>query len=266
MVAAMSARLGPKAPAAGPPETVPFGRLDVAPADKPALVARLFSGVAARYDLMNDLMSAGVHRLWRRALVAALELKPGAHVLDLAGGTGDIARRILEADDGARGVAVTVCDLTPAMLAEGRRRAWDRGRASGLAWVCAEAARLPFAARSFDACTLAFGLRNMTRPEPALAEVRRVLRPGARFLCLEFSPDVAPALAPVYDAATGRVIPALGEIVAGDREAYQYLVDSIRRFPTSARLAEMIAEAGFAGVRARAFAGGIAALHSAWRA
>ena len=243
------------------PETVPFGLRDVDPAEKPALVAGIFDTVAARYDLMNDLMSGGVQRLWKRAMVAALEPKAGARLLDLAGGTGDIAGRILD----RHAVDVTVCDLTPAMLLEGRRRAWDKGRVGTPQWVCGDGLALPFAERHFDGCTLAFGLRNFARIEPALAEIARVLRPGGRFLCLEFSPEVAAPLAPLYDAFSDRVIPALGRIVAGDEESYSYLVESIRRFPAPQALSAMMAEAGFAGIRARKLSAGIVALHSAWR-
>ena len=197
-------------------------------------------------------------------MVAALAPRPEARILDLAGGTGDIAARILDRYR-AQAPRVTVCDLTPGMLVEGRRRAWDAGRVREPSWVCANGDALPFAARRFDACTLAFGLRNFTRIEPALDEICRVLRPGARFLCLELSPRVASALAPLYDAFSERIIPVLGEAITGDRAAYSYLVDSIRRFPDSERLSRMIAAGGFAGVRARPFSGGIAVLHSAWR-
>lgn len=242
-------------------KTVPFGLRDIDPAEKPALVAGIFDSVAARYDLMNDLMSGGVQRLWKRAMVAALEPKAGARVLDLAGGTGDIAKRILD----RHAVDVTVCDLTPAMLLEGRRRAWDAGRVGTPQWVCGSGDALPFPDRHFDACTIAFGLRNFAKIEPGLTEIARVLRPGARFLCLEFSPEVAAPLAPLYDTFSDRIIPALGKIVADDQDSYTYLVESIRRFPAPDALSAMMAEAGFAGIRARKLSAGIVALHGAWR-
>lgn len=215
---------------------------------------RVFSSVARFYDLMNDLMSLGAHRLWRREAVAALRLRPGARALDLAGGTGDIAFRL----EPRAGLAV-VCDANPAMLGEGR------GRGSGSVRSCADAEALPFAAATFDAAAVAFGLRNMPRIDAALAEVARVLRPGGRFVCLEFGPAVAPALAPAYAAWSRFAIPALGAAVAGDRAAYEYLVDSIRRFPPPEALSAALARAGFAGVRARALSGGIVWLHCGWR-
>ena len=228
---------------------------------KRSRVARVFSSVAPRYDAMNDLMSLGVHRLWRRAMVRALRPAPEARILDLAGGTGDMARRLLAA--GVRRVAV--CDANPAMLGEGRRRAWDRGIVRGVAWCCGDAEALPFPRASFDAAAVAFGIRNVARIDRALAETARVLAPGGRFACLEFSPAVAPALAPLYDAWSRRAIPALGAAVTGDRAAYEYLVESIRRFPAPDAFAAMIGKAGFAGVRARALSGGIAWLHTGWR-
>lgn len=250
---------------AGGPEsgtTVPFGSDDVDPAEKPSLVGEVFTRVADRYDLMNDLMSAGVHRLWKRSMVAALDLKAHAQVLDLAGGTGDIAFRTL-----ARWPApsVAVCDINAAMLEEGRTRAWNRGLIHGLTWTCGDAEALPFDDGQFDACTMAFGLRNVTHIERALDEIRRVLRPGGRFLCLEFSPRVTPGLEGLYDAFSYRLIPAIGQAVTGDRAAYDYLVESIRRFPDPDRLAEMIGDAGFAGIRIHPYSGGIAVLHAAWR-
>jgi demethylmenaquinone methyltransferase/2-methoxy-6-polyprenyl-1,4-benzoquinol methylase len=244
------------------PETVPFGRSDVDPATKAAMVERIFTTVAGRYDLMNDLMSGGLHRWWKREMIGELGLQAGGRLLDLAGGTGDIAFRVR---NDVEDPEITICDINPAMLGEGRKRAWNRGAIGGLEWICADAESLPFEDSSFDACTIAFGLRNVTRPNGALAEIGRVLRPGGRFLCLEFSPRVTPGLAGLYDAFSDRVIPALGQAVAGDRDAYTYLVESIRRFPDPDTLAEMITTAGFGGVRYRAMTGGIAVLHGAWR-
>lgn len=244
---------------------VPFGRNDVDPNAKAAMVGRIFTNVAERYDLMNDLMSGGLHRLWKRQMIAELGLGEGARLLDLAGGTGDIALRARDSAPQDAIPDITVCDINPAMLGEGRRRARNRGALRALAWTCGDAETLPFAASTFDACTIAFGLRNVTRPARALADIGRVLKPGGRFLCLEFSPRVAPGLAGLYDSFSDRVIPILGQAVAGDRDAYTYLVESIRRFPDPDTLAAMIRDAGFAGVRYRAMTGGIAVLHGAWR-
>ena len=225
-------------------------------------VERVFSSVARSYDLMNDLMSLGAHRLWRREAVAALRLRPGARALDLAGGTGDMAFRL-----GPRAGLTAVCDANPAMLGEGRRR---RGRggdddAGRPVWSCADAGALPFAGATFDAAAAAFGIRNMPGIDEALAEVARVLRPCGRFVCLEFGPAVVPALAPAYAAWSRFAIPALGAAVAGDRAAYEYLVESIRRFPPPEALSAALSRAGFAGVRARALSGGIVWLHCGWR-
>ena len=254
-----------QAPREEPAPTVPFGRDDVDPADKAALVDRIFTTVAERYDLMNDLMSGGLHRVWKRAMIADLDVVPGGQLLDLAGGTGDIALRLRDRARDRAAPDITVCDINPAMLGEGRRRAWNRGALRGLAWACGDAETLPFADSAFDACTIAFGLRNVTHPARALAEIGRVLKPGGRFLCLEFSPRVTPGLAGLYDIFSNSVIPTLGQAVAGDRDAYTYLVESIRRFPDPDTLAEMIGAAGFGGVRYRAMTGGIAVLHGAWR-
>ncbi len=244
------------------PEETDFGFRTVPAEEKPRLVHNVFTSVARRYDLMNDLMSAGIHRLWKEALVDWLAPRPGMRVLDLAGGTGDIAFRILRR---TRGLAeVTVCDLTEAMLVEGRRRAAAQGFDS-IEWVVGDAERLPFGPRIFDACTIAFGIRNVTHIDRALAEAFRVLRPGGRFLCLEFSHVAVPALRRLYDAYSFTVIPPLGEIVTGDRASYQYLVESIRRFPDQESFAEIMRAAGFARVKWRNLSMGVAALHSGWR-
>jgi demethylmenaquinone methyltransferase / 2-methoxy-6-polyprenyl-1,4-benzoquinol methylase len=233
-----------------------------------ALVRAVFDSVAPRYDLMNDLMSGGIHRWWKAEMVAWLKPRPGQRLLDAAGGTGDIALKALpRVMPPAResGGGVIVCDANERMLAVGRSRAIDRGVLAGIEWVCAEAETLPLADCSVDLYTIAFGLRNVTRIEAALGEARRVLRPGGRFLCLEFTPAVTPVLQPVYDLYSFRVLPLLGKIVAGDQDAYTYLVESIRGFPRQSVLAEMIAAAGLKQVRFRNLTGGIAALHSAWR-
>jgi demethylmenaquinone methyltransferase/2-methoxy-6-polyprenyl-1,4-benzoquinol methylase len=239
-----------------------FGNRRVAAADKGALVRGVFDSVAQRYDLMNDLMSGGVHRLWKAALIDWLAPNGTLALLDLAGGTGDVALRVLAR---APRASVLVADLNERMLAVGRDRAIDRGIVDGLDYLVCDAEALPLGARRFDACTIAFGLRNVTRIEPALAEIRRVLKPGGRFLCLEFSKVVLPGLAQLYDAYSFRVLPALGARVAHDRAAYQYLVESIRRFPPQDALADLMRAAGFDQVRYRNLSGGIAAIHSGWR-
>ena len=240
-----------------------FGDRPVDAAEKPGLVRGVFDSVAQRYDLMNDLMSGGVHRLWKRTMIDRLVPKGGEHFLDVAGGTGDIAFRILERT--GRAAHVTVCDLTPAMLEVGRDRAIDRGILDGIDWVTGDAENLPFESATMDGCTIAFGLRNVTHPDRALAEMQRVLKPGGRFLCLEFSHVVLPGLRDVYAAYSRAVLPTLGAIVARDRGSYEYLVESIRRFPAQETLAAMMRTAGFDLVSWRNLSGGIAALHVGWR-
>ncbi len=267
MVRAMTASA--KDPGAGEDATH-FGDRVVSQAEKAPLVRGVFESVADRYDLMNDLMSGGIHRLWKAAMIGWLDPRPGMTVLDVAGGTGDIALRVLERVGPERAGPVIVCDLTPAMLAAGRDRMIDRGILAhhvrgGLHWICGDAEALPLPARSVEAYTIAFGLRNVTRIDRALAEARRVLKPGGRFLCLEFSRVVLPLLAKLYHAYSFKVLPALGQAVAGDRDAYLYLVESIRRFPPQDDLAALIEGAGLEQVRYRNLTGGIAALHSAWR-
>jgi demethylmenaquinone methyltransferase / 2-methoxy-6-polyprenyl-1,4-benzoquinol methylase len=251
-----------------------FGFRAVPEAAKAPLVRTVFDRVAERYDLMNDLMSAGIHRWWKAEMVRWLGPRPGKRLIDVAGGTGDIARRTLPlvAPLGAgagpaaavRG-GVVVCDANRQMLEIGRARALDDGILAGIEWLGGDAEALPFADRSFDLYTIAFGLRNVTRIDRALAEARRVLKPGGRFLCLEFTPAVAPLLQPLYDIYSFQVLPLLGQIVTGNRDAYTYLVESIRRFPPQSALAERIEAAGLDRARYRNLTGGIAALHSAWR-
>ena len=247
---------------------VDFGARRVPEAEKASLVRALFDSVAPRYDLMNDLMSGGTHRWWKAEMIAWLKPRSGQVLLDVAGGTGDIALRALPrlAPRGApaRG-SVVVCDTSEQMLAIGRARAVDQGILAGIEWVCADAERLPAADRSVDLYTIAFGLRNVTRLEAALAEARRVLKSGGRFLCLEFTPEITPLLQPLYDLYSFQIVPLLGQIVTGDREAYAYLVESIRRFPRQSELSERMLRAGLDQVRFRNLTGGIAALHSAWR-
>ena len=243
--------------------TTDFGYRQVAAAEKSGLVRGVFDSVAGRYDLMNDLMSGGVHRLWKLDFVDRLNPRPGETILDVAGGTGDIALGILERSRGAGNIIV--CDITESMMMVGRDRAIDRGVLHGIEWLCGDAERLPVASASVDAYTIAFGLRNVTRIDAALAEARRVLKPGGRFFCLEFSRIVLPALARLYDFYSFRIVPQIGALVARDRDAYQYLVESIRRFPAQDALVERIEAAGLERAKYRNLTGGIAAIHSAWR-
>jgi demethylmenaquinone methyltransferase / 2-methoxy-6-polyprenyl-1,4-benzoquinol methylase len=243
--------------------TADFGFRRVRAAEKARLVRGVFDSVAGRYDLMNDLMSGGAHRLWKVAMVDALAPRPGMRLVDVAGGTGDIALRSLDRVE-EDGLAV-VADVNAEMLAVGRDRALDRGRLDNPVWIVGDAEALPLPDRSMDACTIAFGLRNVTRRADALAEMRRVLRPGGHFLCLEFSHVVVPLLNELYDLYSFRVVPALGRMVAGDADAYRYLVESIRGFPPQEELAAMMERAGFARVGWRNMSGGIVALHGGWR-
>lgn len=239
-----------------------FGYRRIAEGEKAGLVQGVFSSVAGKYDLMNDLMSGGIHRLWKAAMLDWLNPRPGWNSLDVAGGTGDIAFRILERQASA---TVTICDLTPAMLEVGRDRAIDKGLLTGLDWVSGNAEDLPFAEMQFDSYTIAFGLRNVGRQQRALEQAYRVLKPGGRFMCLEFSHVALPALAKLYDVYSFKVLPWLGEVVAKDRDSYQYLVESIRKFPTQDNLSAMMVKAGFRQVSYRNLTGGIAAIHSGWR-
>ncbi|SDZ93440.1 bifunctional demethylmenaquinone methyltransferase/2-methoxy-6-polyprenyl-1,4-benzoquinol methylase UbiE [Rubrimonas cliftonensis] len=242
--------------------TTHFGYQTVPEGEKAGRVHGVFTSVAARYDLMNDLMSARIHRVWKEAALDWLAPRPGMKLLDVAGGTGDIAFRFQRRLKGAG--EVVVCDMTEAMLAEGRARA-EKDRIDGVEWVCGDAMALPFPDRSFDAYTIAFGIRNVTRVQDALAEAWRVLRPGGRFICLEFSRVPQPLLAQAYDLYSFNVIPALGQAVTGDRDSYRYLVESIRRFPDQETFRGMIAEAGFSRASYRNLTLGVAAIHSGWR-
>jgi demethylmenaquinone methyltransferase/2-methoxy-6-polyprenyl-1,4-benzoquinol methylase len=241
--------------------TTHFGYRTVARDEKAGLVRGVFDSVAHRYDLMNDLMSGGVHRLWKAAMIDWLRPHRAMHLLDVGGGTGDIAFRFRQAG----GRNVTVVDVNEEMLAVGRDRAINAGYLDGITWLCGDAERLPVADTGVDAYTTAFCLRNVTDVPAALAEARRVLRPGGRFLCLEFSRVAIPLLDRLYDHYSFAVLPVLGQLVTGNGEAYRYLAESIRRFPSQQAFARMIREAGFDLVRFRNLSGGIAALHSAWR-
>jgi demethylmenaquinone methyltransferase/2-methoxy-6-polyprenyl-1,4-benzoquinol methylase len=242
-----------------------FGFRRVPEAAKAPLVRAVFDSVAPHYDLMNDLMSGGIHRWWKSELIAWLAPRPGQTLIDVAGGTGDIACRALRRLDPERGGAAIVCDVNARMLDLGRSRALDDGILHGIEFLCGDAEALPIADRSADLYTIAFGLRNVTHIERALAEARRVLKPGGRFLCLEFEPTVAPWLAPAYEFYSFRVLPLVGQVVAGDRDAYGYLAESIRRFPSQSALCGLIEAAGLERVKFRNLTGGVAALHSAWR-
>ena len=256
----------PESRRTGAADRTDFGFRRVAPSEKTSLVRAVFDGVAGRYDLMNDLMSFGVHRLWREALIDWLAPRPPMRLIDVAGGTGDIAFRFLDrAGRFGPGASAVVADQSPEMIRVGETRAIDRGILRDLRWIAAPAEALPVESGVFDACTIAFGLRNVTDRSQALAEMQRVLKPGGRFICLEFAPVETPILASLYDRYSFAVVPRLGGLVTGRADAYRYLVESIRRFPDPRTLAGEMAAAGFSRVRFRLLSGGIAALHSAWR-
>lgn len=243
--------------------TTHFGFQTVDEDDKAGMVQGVFSSVASKYDVMNDLMSLGIHRVWKDAMMDWLAPRRGQHLLDVAGGTGDVAFRFLaRAGEGAR---ATVCDMTAAMLDEGAKRAEARQLAGRLEWVVGDAMALPFADSSFDVYTISFGIRNVVRIPDALSEAFRVLRPGGRLMVLEFSQIPNDLLQKAYDLYSFNVIPRMGQAVAGDRESYQYLVESIRKFPDQETFAAMIRQAGFEQVRYRNLSLGIAALHSGWK-
>jgi demethylmenaquinone methyltransferase/2-methoxy-6-polyprenyl-1,4-benzoquinol methylase len=241
-----------------------FGFADVAGETKQGLVNEVFAKVARRYDLMNDLMSGGLHRLWKSELLACLAPPKSAvsyALLDVAGGTGDVALRFVK--EAGKGASVVVCDISAEMIEVGRAR--GEKEADSLSFVRGNAEALPFAKASFDAYTIAFGMRNLTHFEAALAEAFRVLKPGGRFLCLEFSSVEVPVLDKLYDVYSFRAIPILGGLVTGDSASYRYLVESIRRFPDQKTFMGLIEDAGFERARYRNLTGGIAAIHSAWR-
>ena len=246
-------------------ETAHFGARQVPLEEKQGLVDDVFHNVARRYDVMNDLMSLGLHRAWKDALVTAVD-PPKAlpfTLLDIAGGTGDVALRAIES--GGAATRATVCDINPAMLEIGRERAAARSLGDAITFAEANAEALPFADKTFDAATVAFGIRNVPRIDQALAEAHRVLKIGGKFVCLEFSEVNVPGLDRLYDFYSFNVIPALGRMVAGDAESYRYLVESIRRFPKPREFAAMLRAAGFARVSFKTLSGGIVALHCGWR-
>jgi demethylmenaquinone methyltransferase/2-methoxy-6-polyprenyl-1,4-benzoquinol methylase len=254
----------PNPPTAG--ETVSFGFKTVPEEARQRLVNDVFSSVAGRYDLMNDLMSGGLHRLWKDDFVGMLAPPRSDrpfHLLDVAGGTGDITLRALRA--GGPGARVTLLDISPEMVEVGRKRMADAGLSECVTFLIGNAESLPFPDKTFDAYTVAFGIRNVTHIDKALAEAWRVLKTGGRFLCLEFSACEVPLLDRLYDLHSFAVIPRLGQLAAGDAQSYRYLVESIRRFPEQERFAGMVRAAGFSRVAFRNLTGGIAAIHSGWR-
>ncbi|MBB6124328.1 class I SAM-dependent methyltransferase [Sphingobium subterraneum] len=240
-------------------ETVSFGYRDVDADEKAGMVRSVFSSVAAKYDLMNDAMSGGAHRLWKDQFVRRVKPQAGEAILDMAGGTGDIAFRLAR-----HGAQVTVADINPDMLGVGQERATKRG-IDGLAWSEQNAEQLTFADRRFDAYTIAFGIRNVTHIDKALAEAHRVLRFGGRFFCLEFSSTTWPGFSEVYDAYSHHAVPQLGKMLAGDAESYRYLIESIRRFPPMPEFERMIRAAGFAQTKVEPILGGLVAIHSGWK-
>lgn len=235
-----------------------FGFQEVSPAEKTRLVNDVFHRVAHRYDLMNDVMSGGIHRLWKNQLIHTMRPSAQTHLLDVAGGTGDIAFRFLQACTQSH---VTVCDMNPGMIEVGRDRALDRGILKNLEWVCGDASALPFTASSFDLYSIAFGLRNVTFREEALREAFRVLKPGGKFFCLEFSRVHVPGLKELYRFYNFSLIPRFGAWIGQDRDAYQYLVESIAQFPDQQQLASEIRQAGFDAVQVQNLSGGIVAIH-----
>lgn len=240
-------------------DTVSFGYEDIAASEKTARVGDVFKSVAPSYDLMNDAMSAGMHRLWKDRFVRRVQPRTRETILDMAGGTGDIAFRMAPS-----GAAITVADINPAMLEVGIERASKRG-IDGLVWTEANAETLVFPDRFFDAYTIAFGIRNVTAIPKALREAHRVLKRGGRFFCLEFSTTVWPGFAEVYDLYSHKLVPQLGKMLAKDEDSYRYLIESIRRFPDMPTFERMIADAGFIQTKVEPMLGGLVAIHSGWK-
>jgi demethylmenaquinone methyltransferase / 2-methoxy-6-polyprenyl-1,4-benzoquinol methylase len=241
------------------PDTVSFGYEDVAPEEKTERVRAVFSQVASKYDLMNDAMSGGLHRLWKDLFVRRVKPRAHEHILDMAGGTGDIAFRMAPS-----GASITIADINPEMLAVGVERAQDRG-IDGLVWTEANAETLQFPDRFFDAYTIAFGIRNVTDIPKALREAHRVLKRGGRFFVLEFSTTQWPGFGQVYDAYSHHLVPRLGKLLANDADSYRYLIESIRRFPPMPEFEKMIRDAGFTQTRVEPLLGGLVAIHSGWK-
>ncbi|MFN2098943.1 class I SAM-dependent methyltransferase [Altererythrobacter sp. MF3-039] len=240
-------------------DIVSFGYEDIAADEKVERVGEVFSNVARKYDIMNDAMSGGMHRLWKDRFVRLVKPQPGEAVLDMAGGTGDIAFRMA-----ARGAEVTVADINQDMLDVGIERALDRGM-DGLVWSCQNAEQLSYPDRMFDAYTIAFGIRNVTHIDKALAEAHRVLKFGGRFFCLEFSTMTWPGMKQAYDLYSHKLVPQIGKVIAQDEDSYRYLIESIRRFPAMPEFEQMIRDAGFTNTRVEPIMGGLVAIHSGWK-
>lgn len=244
-------------------DKVSFGYEDVDPDEKTERVGAVFSSVAQKYDIMNDAMSGGMHRLWKDRFVRRVKPQPGEAILDMAGGTGDIAFRMA-----ARGAEVTVADINQDMLDVGIERAMERGIAEsdgGLSWSCQNAEQLSYPSRQYDAYTIVFGIRNVTHIDKALAEAHRVLRHGGRFYCMEFSTTQWPGFKQVYDLYSHQLMPKIGKVIAQDEDSYRYLAESIRRFPKMEEFERMIRKAGFSNTRVEPILGGAVAIHSGWK-
>ena len=240
-------------------ETVSFGYSEVSPTEKTAKVGEVFARVARRYDIMNDAMSGGMHRLWKDRFVARVKPRSGERILDMAGGTGDIAFRMKK-----HGSDVTVSDINPAMLEVGRERARKKGL-NDLSWSVQNAEMLSFGDAEFDAYTIAFSIRNVTHIDQALKEAHRVLKRGGRFFCLEFSTTLWPGFSDIYEVYSHKIVPKLGKMIADDEESYRYLIESIRRFPDMPTFERMIREAGFVQTKVEPMLGGLVAIHSGWK-
>lgn len=248
-------------------EMTHFGFQTVPKSAKAGMVRSVFDSVAGRYDVMNDLMSGGMHRWWKHEMVEALAPHPGMELLDVAGGTGDIAFRMRNYCQHRHGSTphITLCDINAQMLGEGRKRAIDKGILHGIEWICGDAQSLPLESNSVDAYTIAFGIRNVTDVDTALREAHRVLKIGGRFLCLEFSRMQHEPLSKLYDVYSRHIIPRMGQMVAGDAASYQYLIESIRQFPSQEAFLAKIRAAGFGNASYRNMTGGIVALHTGWK-